>query len=140
MNTNGSRLHEWLHTSPNLKVYNSPHRTSIRSQGIINQVISSIQLSVQSTDINPLMTTITDHYPVHSNHCALYEVNKHIDWRLVHGILELKQSFFFHLAQCMKNTLTDFILLYEKFLVALQDRCTHYDIITKYRPIVYLFI
>ena len=94
MNTNGSRLHEWLHTTPNMRVYNSPHRTSIRSQGIIDQVIGPIQLSVQSTDIDPLMTTITDYYPVHSNHCALYEV-KHIDWRLVHCIRELKQSFFF---------------------------------------------
>ncbi|CAF3918158.1 unnamed protein product, partial [Rotaria sp. Silwood1] len=34
---------------------------------------------------------------------------------------------------CMKNALTEFILLYEKFLVALQERCTDYHMIKKYR-------
>jgi len=34
----------------------------------------------------------------------------------------------------MKNDPVDFILIYERFLVALQERCTHYHMIKKYRP------
>ncbi len=34
----------------------------------------------------------------------------------------------------MRNNPVDFILVYEQFLVALQERCTHYHMIKKYRP------
>jgi hypothetical protein len=122
-----------------LKVYNTQQPTSTRSQGVIDLVIAPFQLSLESTEIDQTMQ-ITDHYRVHwkitsfpLDHNNLYEV-KHIDWKMISCILELKQMFFFNLAQCMKNNPVDFILLYEQFIVALQERCTHYHMIKKYRP------
>jgi hypothetical protein len=139
MNSNGCRLNDWLNSTPNLKVFNAPQRTSARSQGVIDLIIAPVHLSSENTEIDQTMQ-ITDHYPVHwkitsfsVNHNNFYEV-KHIDWNIISCILKLKQTFFFNLAQYMINNPVNFILLYEQFLVALQERCTQYHMINKYRP------
>ena len=56
---------------------------------------------------------------------------------LINCILDLKQNYFFILAELLRNEPTDFILLYEKFLVSLQERCTTYHAIRRYRKIYF---
>ena len=83
---------------------------------------------------------ITDHHPVVWNIMSISiddsQTNevRQIDRILVKCILELKQSFFFGLADLMKDNPVDFIAIYEQFIASLQERCTCYHMIRKYRP------
>ena len=122
-----------------MRVYNSPQSTSTRSQAILDLIIAPQQLSSELTDADQLMH-VTDHYPIHWNISSLdlnnvsqYELKK-IDWALITCILDLKQNFFFNLAEQMKNAPNEFIIVYEKFLAALQERCTTYHRTRQYRP------
>ena len=144
-NHKGYQLNDWLCDKENLRVYNAPQPTSLRSQAILDLVIGPLQLSFDRTEIDQTMQ-VTDHYPVHWNISSFkptspqqYNV-KRINWKLISCILDLKQNFFFTLAEQMKNAPTDFILLYEKFLVSLQERCTTYHIIQQYRPSLPLYV
>ena len=82
---------------------------------------------------------VTDHYPVHwqissfSRSRTTQEV-KRIDWSVLQCILDLRQNFFFSLAEQMRHESIEFILTYKKFLVALQERCTSYHTTQFYRP------
>ena len=138
-NAKGSQLDDWITEKENLRVYNSPQSTSTRSQAILDLIIAPQQLSSELTDADQLMH-VTDHYPIHWNISSLdlnnvsqYELKK-IDWALITCILDLKQNFFFNLAEQMKNEPTEFIIVYEKFLAALQERCTTYHRTRQYRP------
>ena len=62
-----------------------------------------------------------------------YEV-KTIDWVVLNCIRNLKQNFFFALCEQMRNQSIEFILVYEAFLVALQERCIVYHMTKRYRP------
>jgi hypothetical protein len=133
MNINGYRLNEWINTTQNLKVYNSSQPTSTRSQGVIDIIIAPFSLSSETTTTDETMQ-VSDHYPVHwnitsffLNNTRLYQV-KHIEWKLISFILELEQTFFYNLAEHMKDNPTNFILINEQFLVALQERCTSYHV------------
>ncbi len=138
-NQKGCRLHEWMEEKDNLKIYNAPRQTSTRSQAVIDLIIAPHHMSTELTEIDQLMR-VTDHYPVHwqISSLTLEEANqnevKRIDWTLIKFILDLKQNFFFDTAEKMKNEPTEFVLLYERCLVALQERCTTYHMINRYRP------
>ena len=134
----GCQLDDWITEKENLRVYNSPQSTSTRSQAILDLIIAPQQLSSELTDVDQLMH-VTDHYPIHWNVSSLdlnnvsqYELKK-IEWVLITCILDLKQNFFFNFAEQMKNEPTEFIIVYENFLAALQERCTTYHRTRQYR-------
>ena len=122
-NHKGYQLNDWLCTKENLRVYNAPQPTSLRSQAILDLVIGPLQLSFDPTEIDQTMQ-VTDHYPVHWNISSFKSTSpqqyhvKRIYWKIINCILDLKQKIFFTLAEQMKNDPTDFILLYETFLVS----------------------
>lgn len=144
-NHKGSQLNEWICDKEDLRIYNAPQPTSLRSQAILDLVIAPVQLSSESTQVDQSLQT-TDHYPVRWNISSFKSISSHryhvkrINWKLINCILDLKQNFFFTLADLMKNEPTEFILLYEKFLVSLQERCTTYHIIKNYRPSLPIYL
>ena len=138
-NSCGHRLAEWIDEKPNLKVFNSAKPTSTRSRAVIDLIAAPSHVSSELAEIDQKMR-VTDHYPVHwrlssfiSHSSAEYEV-KRIDWVVHTCILNLKQNFFFSLSEQMRHDSTGFILVYETFLVALQERCTTYHMTKSYRP------
>jgi hypothetical protein len=64
MSGDGCRLHEWINSIENLKVDDAPQATSTRSQIVIDLVVASYQLSLETTQIDQIMQ-VTNHYPVH---------------------------------------------------------------------------
>ena len=138
-NPKGSKLNEWICDKENLRVYNASQPTSLRSQAILDLVIGPLQVSSEQTETDRMMQ-VTDHYPVRWNISSFKLLNtdhhqvKNINWNLVNCILDLKQNYFFVLAELLQNDPTEFILLYENFLVSLQERCTKYHVIRRYRP------
>ena len=137
-NSSGRRLAEWIDEKQNLRVFNTSQPTSIRSRAIIDLIVTPHRVSTESTVIDENMR-VTDHYPVHwqissfSQNRTTQEV-KRIDWSVLQCTLALKQNFFFSLAQQMRQESIEFILTYEKCLVALKERCTSYHIVQFYRP------
>ena len=137
-NSGGHRLAGWIDEKQNLKIFNSPQPTSTRSQAVIDLIIAPYHVSSELSEIDQRMS-VTDHYPLHwqipsfKQSRTTQEV-KRIDWSVLQCILDLKQNFFFSLAERMRHESIEFILTYEKFLVTLQERCTSYDITQFYRP------
>ena len=138
-NTCGHRLAEWIDGKQNLKIFNSAKPTSTRSRAIIDLIIAPSHVSSDLAEIDQKMR-VSDHYPVHwrlssftSHSQTEYEV-KRIDWVVLNCILHLKQNFFFTLSEKMRHQSIEFILVYEAFLVALQERCTTYRMTKSYRP------
>ena len=137
-NSSGRRLTEWIDEKHNLRVFNTSQPASTRSRAIIDLMVAPHRVSTESTVIDEKMR-VTDHYPVHwqissfSQNRTTQEV-KRIDWSVLQCILDLKQNVFFSLAEVMRQESIEFILTYEKFRVALQERCTSYHIVQFYRP------
>ena len=137
-NSCGHRLAEWIDAKQNLKIFYSAKLTSTRSRAVIDLIIAPSHVSSELSEIDQRMS-VTDHYPVHwqissfSQNRTTQEV-KRLDWAVLQCILNLKQNFFFSLAQQMRQESIEFILMYEKFLGALQERCTSYHIVQFYRP------
>lgn len=138
-NPQGQRLANWIDAKDNLHVFNSAQPTSARSDAIIDLVIAPSHISNAVAYVDHTIR-VTDHYPVRwvlsslsLNQPSQFPV-KRIDWALLQCILHLKQHFFFSLAEKMNNESTNFIILYESLLVALQERCTSPHMITSYRP------
>ena len=132
-NSCGHRLAEWIEAKQNLKIFNSAKPTSTRSRAVIDLIIAPSRVSSELTEIDQKMR-VTDHYPVHwrissffSHSSTEYEV-KRIGWVLLNCILNFKQNFFFSLSEQMRHQSIEFILVYEAFLVALQERCTAYHV------------
>ena len=130
-NSCGHRLAEWIDAKQNLKIFNSAKPASTRSRAVIDLIIAPSHLSSELAEINQKMR-VTDHYPVHwrlssfKSHSSIkYEV-KRIHWAVLDCILNLKQNFFFTLSEQMRHQSIEFILVYEVFLVPLQERCTTY--------------
>jgi hypothetical protein len=67
-----------------------------------------------------------------------YQV-KRVDWLVLNYISGLKQNFFSALAEQMKHDFVEFVL-YEQFLMALQDRCTTWQRAKNYRFSVPLYL
>ena len=131
-NSSGRRLAEWIDEKQNLRVFNTSQPTSTRSRAIIDLIVAPYRVSTESAVIDENMR-VTDHYPVHwqissfSQNRTAQEV-KRIDWSVMQCVLDLKQNFFFSLAEQMRHESIEFVLTYEKLLVALQERCTSYHI------------
>jgi hypothetical protein len=130
-NSDGHRLAAWIDEKPNLTIFNSSQPTSTRSRAVIDPIIapSNVSTELAKTDQN---VRVTDHYPVHwrlssfKSHSEIeYEI-KRIDWVMFNCVLTLKQNFFFTLSEQMRHQSIDFILVYEAFLVALQERKMHH--------------
>ena len=137
-NTCGHRLAEWIDEKQTLKIFNSAKPTSTRSRAVIDLIIAPSHVSSALAEIDQKMR-VSDHYPVHwrlssfiSHSSADYEV-KRIDWVVLNCILNLKQNFFFTLSEQRRHQSIEFILVYEAFLVALQERCTTYHMTKSYR-------
>ena len=137
-NSSGHRLAEWIDAKQNLKIFNSAKPTSTRSWAVIDLIIASSHVLSELAEIDQKMR-VTDHYPVHwrlsssTSHSSIeYEV-KGIDSVMLNCILNLKQNFFFTLSEQMRHQSIEFILIYEAFLVALQERCTTYHKTKSYR-------
>ena len=129
----GHRLAEWIAGRQDLRIFNSPQPTSTRSQAVIDPIIGPYRISLELAEIDQKMR-VTNHYPVHwrlssfNAHSQTECEVKRIDWVVLNWILNLKQNFFFALSAQMRHDPTGFILVYEEFLVALQERCTTYHI------------
>ena len=138
-NTCGHRLAEWIDEKQNLKIINSAKPTSTRSRAVIDLIIAPYRISSDLAEIDQKMR-VSDHYPVHgrlssfiSHSRTEYEV-KRTDGVVLNCVLILKQNFFFCLSAQMRHQSIEFILVYEAFLVALQERCTTYHMTKSYRP------
>ena len=137
-NSYGCRLAEWIDEKQNLRVFNTSQPTSTTSRAIVDLIVAPHHVSTESTVVDENMR-VTDHYPVHwqissfSQNRTTQEV-KRIDSSVLQCILNLKQNVFFSVAQQMRQEPIEFILTYEHFLVALQERCTSYHIVQFYRP------
>ena len=131
INSCGHRLTEWIAERQDLRVFNSPQPTSTRSQAVIDLIIAPYRISSELAETDQKMR-VTDHYPVHwrlssfISHSSTECEVKRIDWVVLNCILNLKQNFFFSLSEQMRHDSIGFILVYEAFLVALQERCTSY--------------
>ena len=131
----GHRLAEWIAGRQGLRIFNSPQSTSTRSQAVIDLIIAPYRISSELSEIDQKMR-VTDHYPVHwrlssfISHSSTECEVKRIDWVVLNCILNLKWNFFVALSAQMRHDSTGFILVYEAFLVALQERCTTYHIAT----------
>ena len=139
-NSCGHRLAEWIAGRQDLRIFNSPQPTSTRSQAVIDLIIAPYRISSELAEIDQKMR-VTDHYPVHwrlssfISHSQTECEVKRIDWVVLNCILNLKQNFFFFaLSAQMRHDSTGFILVYEAFLVGLQERCTTYRMTQSYRP------
>ena len=138
-NPKGQRLANWIDDKENLQVFNSCQPTSARSDAIIDLIIAPSHISNELAHVDQKMC-LTDHYPVHwflsslsLNQFIQFPV-KRIDWPVLRCILHIKPGFLFSLAQQMSNEPTNFILLYESLLVALQERCTTTHMTNSYKP------
>jgi hypothetical protein len=133
-NSCGHRLAEWIDERQNLRNFNSPQPTSTRSRGVIDLIIAPSHVSSELAEIDQKMC-VTDHYPVHwrissfISHSSTEHEVKRIDWVVLNSVLNLKLNFFFTLSEQMRHDPIGFILVYESFLVALQDRCTTYPMV-----------
>ena len=121
------------------EIFNSAKPTSTRSRAVIDLIIAPSHVSPELAEIDQKMR-VTDYYLVNwrlssfKSHSSIkYEV-KRIDWVVLNCILTLKQNFFFTLSEQMRHQSIKFILVYEAFLVALQERCTTYHMARSYRP------
>ena len=138
-NPQGQRLANWIEGNDNLHVFNSAQPTSARSDAIIDLVIAPSHVSNELACVDHTIH-VTDHYPVRwiLSSLSLTQLSKfpvkRIDWPVLQCILHLKQDFFFSLAETMNNEPTNFVVLYESLLVALQERCTSTHLTTSYRP------
>jgi Endonuclease-reverse transcriptase len=138
-NSCGQRLVEWIDEKQNLKIFNSSQPTSTRSRAVIDLIIAPSHVSSALAEIDQTMCA-SDHYPVHwrlssfNSHSRTEYQLKRIDWVMLNCILTLKQNFFFALSAQMRHQSNEFILVYEAFLVALQERCTTYHMTKSYRP------
>ena len=139
-NSCGHRLAEWIAGRQDLRIFNSPQPTSTRSQAVIDLIIAPYRISSELAEIDQKMR-VTDYYPVHwrlssfISHSQTECEVKRIDWVVLNCILNLKQNFFFFaLSAQMRHDSTGFILVYEAFLVGLQERCTTYRMTQSYRP------
>ena len=136
-NFKGQKLAMWLDDKTNLQIFNCPQPTSVRSDAIIDIIIPPSHFSNEQANVEPTFS-VTDHFPVHwclsslSLNQSTRILVKRIDWTVLKCILQIKQDFFFSLAETMLDEPTNFILLYESLIVALQERCTTSHLIQSY--------
>ncbi|CAF1379903.1 unnamed protein product [Didymodactylos carnosus] len=122
-----------------MKVFNDNRPTSRYSNAIIDLCISRVDISLEKAKPNHRII-INDHYPVFWTITSI-TLNRHenyfmrkTDWQLLNVSLQKFQPYWHDQLNLMENTPDAALLLYEKFLVALQERCTSCHLANKYRP------